>query len=143
MDDLIAIRVTENDGGSVAFLTWGRLFDAVDDSEILAAVEKALPVFGVREYKGLVVCDNLGEVAGERYFYEGLFHFAAKFDHGYKNYESWRKKKLELVKSGKDIYFLGRRTASGIRSSKPPNDDRSDVQWIITHGENNFPPKLK
>jgi hypothetical protein len=138
MDDLIAIRVTEEDGGSVAFLTWGRLFHPVDESEILAAVERSLPVFGVREYTKLVVCDNLGEVAGERYFYEGLFHFAAKFDHGYKNYESWRKKKLKRVKSGRDIFFLGRRIGSDVSSSKPPDDDRSDVRWIITHGENNF-----
>jgi hypothetical protein len=110
MDDLIAVRVMENDGGSVAFLTWGRLFDAVDETLILEAVERALPVFGIHDYTKLIVCDNLGEVAGERYFYEGLFHFSAEFDHGYVDYQTWRKKKLKRVKAGKDIYFLGRRS---------------------------------
>jgi hypothetical protein len=109
LEDIIAIRVTEKDGASVAFITWGRLFDAVDETGILAAVERSLPKFGIREYTKLTVCDNLGEVAGERYFYEALFHFSAKFDHGYVNYESWRIDKLECVKAGKDIYFLGRR----------------------------------
>jgi hypothetical protein len=137
LDDLIAIRVTENDGGSVAFLTWGRLFDPVDESGILAAVEKVLPRFGVGDYTKLVVCDNLGEVSGERYFYEGLFHFAAKFDHGYKNYESWRKKKLKRVKSGKEIFFLGRRTAGDGRSSGPFDGDGRDVKRVVTYGENN------
>jgi hypothetical protein len=112
MEDIIAICVTEKDGASVAFITWGRLFDAVDETEILAAVERSLPRFGIRDSTELKVCDNLGEVAGERYFYEALFHFAAEFDHGYINYESWRIDKRERVKAGKDIYFLGRRNSS-------------------------------
>jgi hypothetical protein len=110
MDDVIAIRVIEENGGSVAFLTWGRLFDPVDPSEILEAAEKSLSTFGIREYTKLKVCDNLGEVAGERYFYEGLIELASQLRdarrHGYK---SWRKKMAKRVKAGRGLYFLGRR----------------------------------
>jgi len=111
VEDVIALRVTESDGTSVAFLTWGRLFDPVDETEIIAAVVRVLPEFGVHVFTEIAVCDNLGEVATERYFYEGLVSFASDMRDDSKDDESWRSLRRKAVISGKEIYFLGRRKA--------------------------------
>ncbi len=108
VEDVIAVRVTLEDGESLAFMTWGRLFDAVDETEILDAVEKALPTYGIRAWSTIAVCDNLGEVANERYFYEALLSFAWKAPPSGKRHASWQSKKRKLVKAGRNIYFLGR-----------------------------------
>ncbi len=67
-----------SESGDYAFLTWGRIYDAVDPKELIAAVERLLPAMGFVDVKRVSVCYDLGDVCKYRYFFEGLLHFAAE-----------------------------------------------------------------
>ena len=43
MEDIVAIKAVEKSGKEHFFLTWGRIFDPVDEEALLAAVRVNLP----------------------------------------------------------------------------------------------------
>jgi hypothetical protein len=76
VNDIVGIRVLNSKGRWIGFLTYGRVFDSTDESELRAAVEAALPGFGVDSAVEVHVCNSLQELHSCPYFYEGLLSFA-------------------------------------------------------------------
>ena len=107
MDDLVAVKVTDEEGGLHYFITWGRIFDAVDPQPLLEAITPHLSVFGIKNLTGISLCCSLREASSQPYFYEALFVFGQKKIPFGKRYECWRKKQKKAIKKGKEIYYLG------------------------------------
>jgi hypothetical protein len=108
MHDVIAIKVKDKRKGKGAFLTWGRVFDRLDTSEIENKIILAAKRFGFHHIESISVCESLQSVAHYPYFYEALLTISWKpipFGRGYK---IWAKKKKREMLAGKEIYFLGR-----------------------------------
>jgi hypothetical protein len=108
MDDIVAVAVELADGRCRYFLTWGRIFDNVDGSELAAVV---LQNAGKYELDGdplrARICDSLQEAARERYFYESLFEMARKPIPLRGEFEAWRKAAAEELTAGRSLWFLG------------------------------------
>jgi hypothetical protein len=60
--------------GEVGLLSWGRLFDPVDPSQLIARLREVLPLMGLKDVLEISVCHDLGELCDYRYFYEGSFN---------------------------------------------------------------------
>jgi len=110
LEDVVAVTARTTDGRAVAFLTWGRLWDPVDESkllEVLAAKSSSCAGAPMTDFK---VCKSLGEASQFEYFYEGLLYFARRPIPFGDSYKSRRKDKAAgLAQSGADLYFLGTR----------------------------------
>lgn len=107
MEDLVAIRVTHEDGSLHYLMTWGRIFDAVDEVALLDAVTPHLSKFGLGNFSAISLCYRLSEASEQPYFYEGLFDFSREGIPSIKGYKKWRKEKKRNILSGRDIYYLG------------------------------------
>ena len=108
MDDIVAVAVELADGRCRYFLTWGRIFDRVDGTQVETVVlenAKRLKLDGLPLRAR--VCDSLQEAAGERYFYESLFDMAQKPIPCGDGYEAWKKATAEALTAGRGIWFLG------------------------------------
>jgi len=108
LEDVVGITGKASSGNDMAFMTWGRLFDPVDDAEFLDIIELHSSMFAGGPARNLKVCNSLLEVSKYEYFYEALLHYAwNKIPFG-ENWNEWRSARREaLIKSGADIYFLG------------------------------------
>lgn len=78
MDDVVGIIVADKDGGRRAMLAWGRVYDPVDSTELIAQVRRALPQLGCSADAEVSVCWELADVRDYEYFYEGLIAFASR-----------------------------------------------------------------
>ena len=107
MEDLVAIRVTHEDGSLHYLMTWGRIFDVVDEAALLDAVTPHLSMFGLGKFSDIFICYSLSEASDQPYFYEGLFNFSTQGIPFGKGYKKWRKEKKRNILGGKDIYYLG------------------------------------
>jgi hypothetical protein len=124
MEDLVGIKVQDKILGTVGFITWGRVFDRVDSTEMLEALKLNLSKFGIHHLESITLCDTLQEVATFPYFYEGLFAFAQeKISYG-KSYDTWCAKKKNAIIYGEDVYFLG----------IPQKDEQKKAAGSISHG---------
>lgn len=111
MENVVAVTARTKDGHAVAFLTWGRLWDPVDDRKLLEVIASRSVAFAGAPMTDFKVCNSLSEVADYLYFYEGLLHFAWRPIPIGDSYESWREDRAaRLAESGEDLYFLGRQT---------------------------------
>ena len=107
MEDIVGIKFEDKKMGEGAFLTWGRLFDEVDESELLDLIKKHLPNWNINNLESIEVCYSLQEVSDQPYFYECLIKFIQEpIPYGAK-YKAWKKKKKKALLEGKDIYFMG------------------------------------
>ena len=105
MEDIVAIRVIDSRGKKHFFVTWGRVFDAVDPKPLLDAVRSSLPKFGgMSAIRSIRVCETLQEAADQPYFYEALFSFSRERD------LSERVRRARII-AGKNIYYLGKPVA--------------------------------
>lgn len=108
MEDVVGIRAKDKAGRVIAFMVWGRLFDPVDDRELLNVVRNRSSSFAGAPMTDFEVCKFLIEVANHDYFFEGLLSFAWQpipFGAGYKK---WRAEaKRQLIEDGEGLYFLG------------------------------------
>lgn len=108
MHDVIALRVTLEDGSSRYFLTWGRLTDPVDSKAIEDLVGRSLSRFSLGgKPVSVTTCDSLGEASGARYFYESLFQMSQKLIPYGARYKKWAQEMLAELKKGNEIYYLG------------------------------------
>ncbi|MBV8082405.1 MAG: hypothetical protein JO293_05875 [Candidatus Eremiobacteraeota bacterium] len=107
MEDIVAIKAVDKDGKAVAFMTWGRLFDRIDDTELLQSVRATR--FVGHPMKRFALCDSLGQVAKHRYFYEALAYFASEKIPFGQRYRSWQARKRRALEAGREIWFLGRK----------------------------------
>lgn len=109
MEDIIALKVTtEDDRNGLYFLTWGRIFDRIDDTEIIEVLSQNLNRYGIYSYLNIELCDSLVQASRERYFYEHFFSMCQKKIEFGTEYEKWREAKKKDLLKGKEIYFLGR-----------------------------------
>lgn len=102
MEYIVAIKFKRSDGKIGAYLTWGRIFDSLEDTELLEIVKNKFKNLEPR------LCRTLQEVSQFPYFYEGLWTFSQE----YRPMEGeealkWKKKKAEEMKRGSDFYLLG------------------------------------
>jgi hypothetical protein len=108
MQDVVGIVVTDGTRKPVAFLTWGRVFDRVNEKPLLDALRKGLRKFGVSQQAKISVCNSLQEVAGSEFFYEGLCNFAWKpIPFGKRSYPVWALRMRKAIAQGKEIWLIG------------------------------------
>jgi hypothetical protein len=110
MDDVVGIVAKDRRGRLVAFMTWGRLFDAVDSRLLVREVKKHSKRYEGAPMRDFRLCSALTEVSGFEYFFEGLIRFSREPIPFGKGYKAWQdKKRGALISHGADLYFLGRR----------------------------------
>ena len=107
MDDVVAIKVRNAKRGWVGLVTWGRLWDPVDEAELLRAVGHHLSGFGILEPQETHLCKSLREVQSGEYFYEALIDFSWNRPPFGEQYEAWKGQKRRDIEEGRDIYFVG------------------------------------
>jgi hypothetical protein len=108
MDDVIAIRTHTDEGQVRHWLTWGRLFDAIDPEPMLAAVRPHLRWSGQRgEIVKVEICSTLQEAAAQPYFYEGLFRLSQTRIPFGDGYEGWKRVMRDRLAEGRELFYLG------------------------------------
>jgi hypothetical protein len=130
MEDIVAVRLSRQDGPDVFVLTWGWIQDRIDPSPLEALVIRAAPGFGINASRAKV-CETLQEAAGEPYFFEGLFHMSRTPIPFGESYESWRRDVDAAMQDGKrDVLPRGNLNVDHecrVRwgSNSPPEQERA------------------
>jgi hypothetical protein len=99
--------VTDRERGEHAFLTWGRVYDAVDPTKLEAALKRLLPTMGFRNVELVSVCNDLGAVRNYRYFHEGLLNFAARMAREPYETQAWAKEQQSDEALRKNLFLIG------------------------------------
>lgn len=107
MENIVGIKFVDKQRGEGAVITWGRLFDSVDDTELLEVVKKKLPSFGVYDLEDIEISYSLMEISDQPYFYEQLAYFIKRPVYFGNDYDKWKRKKREVLKKGCEILFTG------------------------------------
>jgi hypothetical protein len=108
MEDIVGLIVTDGQRGKVGLMTWGRVFDAIDEEPLIAAVKPHLAGFGLNSVKSVDLCTSLQAISTAEYFYEGLLYFMnAGITYG-KGYEKWAHDRRSEIESGREIYCVGK-----------------------------------
>jgi hypothetical protein len=108
VDDIVAIRVTDSKARKHYFLTWGRIFDSMDPTELESVVAKHASNFGIKNPRTVSVCDSLQNASTGRYFYEHLFHLSQeRIPFGESTYWRWRAKMKRQILSGQQLFYCG------------------------------------
>jgi len=111
MEDVVAITARNNRGRRVAFMTWGRIYDRVDDEELLRVVKRASQKFAGSPMSRFELCWSLVDVDDHEYFYEALLKFAWRPIPSGSRYRTWVARMKREMNAGREIYFLaGRRS---------------------------------
>ena len=107
MEDIIALKVSVTVNEKKFFLTWGRIFSATDEIEIIKNLKKYLPDYGISHFEKIELCESLQESSSERFFFENFFMMSqVKIPFGSK-YGKWKSSMAKKIREGKEIYFLG------------------------------------
>jgi hypothetical protein len=89
-------------------MTWGRLYDPVDESGLIRAIAAQSKKYAGSPMKKFRICSSLREVSQYEYFFEALVYFCWRpIPFGTKTYSRWRTATRKRLESGKDIIFLG------------------------------------
>ena len=109
MEDLVAVAITFDGGRKRYVLAYGRIFDAVDPTELEAVV---LEMAQRSDLGGTPVaasvCASLQEAAGEPFFFEALFEMTRDaVSPGSRRYARWRKRIARRMREGREIWLLG------------------------------------
>lgn len=108
MDDIIAIKIKDKVEGETGFLTFGRIFDRVDDKEIVSVVKSHCHKYGIDDIESIELCWQIQDVSHMRYFYEAFYSITQeKIPTNGKDYEEWVNQKKQSILYGDDIFFLG------------------------------------
>jgi hypothetical protein len=107
MEDVVAIKIRDVRRGWVGAMTWGRLWDPIDDRELLEAIKRHLSGFGIEEPVEIQLCSSLREIESGEYFYEALLKFSWKPPAFGPRYEDWRAERKAALEQGREIYFVG------------------------------------
>lgn len=107
MEEVVALRASTGEGPPRFFMTWGRVFGAVDPTPLLEAVRPHIERQLGQPAQELSVCDTLREAQEAPYFYEGLLHFAQQRVPYGPDYERWAGDKRSALRGGKELHFLG------------------------------------
>src|SRR4051812_8383526 len=94
MDEVIAVRVTLEDGGTRYFLTWGRIQAPMDPEPVCTLVMRHARQFGLGgRAASAELCASLREAAesgSAPYFYECLLELARRPAADDPSYPQWR-----------------------------------------------------
>jgi hypothetical protein len=109
LENIIAVAMIGADGTKFYFLTWGRIFDPVDEEEIIKCVKIYADKCNVsKPIKAGYVCHDLQEASKQMYFYEAFYYMAlVKVPSEKKPYQRWKTKIVEELKRGNKIFYLG------------------------------------
>jgi hypothetical protein len=107
MEDVVAIEATVAGGSKLYCMTWGRVFGPDDPTELLRVVHPLI-VQPEDEPASLRVCETLQEASGAPYFFEALIFFGQRNIPFGPGYSEWEYRMRAAVKSGKQVYRLGR-----------------------------------
>lgn len=107
MNDIIAVKVKDKTNKIHYFLTWGRIFDNVNNSETIKVLKPRLTKFGIKNIESIKICSSLEEASKAKYFYENFFLMCQKKIPFGSRYANWKKEICRKIKAGKEIYFLG------------------------------------
>lgn len=109
MDNIVAVAVKIADGNRRFFLTWGRVFDPVDPTEL----EKIVLAFSGEYALGgkpiaAEVAYSLQDAAGEPYFFEA-FHIlcTARVPASGMAFKKWLMKMRREMRKGKHLLYCG------------------------------------
>jgi hypothetical protein len=92
----------------VAFMTWGRLFEPIDESRLLKLVAEHSHSYAGSPMRKFRLCNRLRDVSKYEYFFEALLDFSWRpIPFGPKTYKRWRMAARKRLASGRDLYFLG------------------------------------
>jgi hypothetical protein len=108
VEDIVAVEVTTNSGGTCYFLTWGRIQDRVDPGPLEALIMSVVSKF---KTPGTPVqarlCGSLQEARDAPHFYECFFSFCQNpipFGDGY---DDWQRRMDERMRAGYEIAAIG------------------------------------
>lgn len=107
MENIVGIKFVDRVEGEGAVITWGRIFDVIDDTELLKVVSCKLVDYGVENLDSIELCYSLMEIADQPYFYETLIRFVQEPIPFGRGYEKWKKKKRKALIAGNEIAFMG------------------------------------
>lgn len=102
----MAVEVTQPDGTSRYFITWGRVHDPVDPVPLDAVVFSHCSGFGVDGARARI-CPTLQSALEQPYFYETLFNFAGQRPPFGPAYEAWRDRIKARMADGHELQYLG------------------------------------
>jgi hypothetical protein len=108
MDDVVALALQLESGDEAFVITWGRLYHAVDTLPLAHAVLKQRQQFQLQSpVTGVRLCESLREAALAPRFFECLLAVGRERIPFGPDYASWRRRKLAMVESGRDLWFAG------------------------------------
>lgn len=117
MDDIVAVEVLLDNGNRRYFLTWGRIQDTVDPTELeQIVVEKSNGFHLAGKPVSARVCYTLQEARDQAYFFECLFAMSQRpipFGNGY---GAWRSEMDKRMRAGRELYYLGVEPPGGLEN---------------------------
>jgi hypothetical protein len=108
MEDVVAIKLRDRKRGEWAVVTWGRVYDAVDETPLLDAIRRVAPQIGFPDLEHAEVCYHLGDVRDYQYFHEALLAFAARMAGEPYLTEAWKQQQRDDDALRRSIYLLQR-----------------------------------
>lgn len=109
VEDIVAVAVRLSTGEDRFFLTWGRIQDPVDPTELEGVVLRNATHFAIGggEPVSARLCTSLQEASGAPLFYECFFDFCQRPIPFGSGYQRWRKRMARRMEKGREIAFLG------------------------------------
>jgi hypothetical protein len=108
MEDVVAMALQLQSGEEAYVLTWGRLQHAVDPLPLAYIVLKHAGRFSLSTVvTGVRLCESLREAVIAPRFFECLVAIGREQIPYGQDYASWRRGKLALMESGRDLWFAG------------------------------------
>lgn len=110
MEDVVAVEVVTTIGGPYYFVTFGRVQDLVDPTELEAIVLAHATGFAIRgEATAARVCGSLQEAREAPYFFEALIDFGAALATARSDpdVDRWRAATDAEMRAGRHLYYLG------------------------------------
>jgi hypothetical protein len=111
VEDVVAVEVRLTSGESRYFITWGRVFGAVEPEPLTSHVLAASRTCALGgDPVSAHLCYSLQEAQAQTYFYEALVTFAAelaKRGSTRQERDDWAAARAEEMAQGMSIYYLG------------------------------------
>jgi hypothetical protein len=107
MEDVVGIRLHDRQKGYWGVITWGRIWDRIDDSKLCEAIKNHAPQIGLTACDEVELCESLAEIASAKYFYEAIIAFASRPIPFGEGYEAWREERKREISEGREIYSVG------------------------------------
>jgi len=119
MESLVAVAVKLENGQKRFFLTWGRIFDAVDGSELEKIVLKYSSGYALDGNPIVAeVAYSLQDAAYEPYFYEAFYFLCStRVPTVGSTYKKWVTKMRRDMRQGKHLFYCGSPKQRDVASS--------------------------